>query len=115
MRSDRTRVIRDQRPFPMRIVDPDPILRFLETLLDVVQTDHDERVEGGDPIREAAWDSEEKTAKQGPNTTGKIVRKKRVNDRNARRASESLDGQSRRAKASASRLALSSASPKSER
>ena len=68
----------------MRIVDPDPILRVLETLLDAVQTDHDERVEGGDPIREAAWDSEEKTAKQGPNTTGKIVRKKRVNDRNAR-------------------------------
>jgi hypothetical protein len=35
----------------MRIVDPDPVVRVLETLLDVVQTDQEERVEGGDPIR----------------------------------------------------------------
>lgn len=62
MRSDRMRVIRDQRPFPMRIVDPDPILRVLEPLLDVVQTGEEDRVEGGNPIQ-AGWNSEARKAK----------------------------------------------------
>lgn len=62
-------MIRDQRPFPRRIVDPDPLVRVLETLLDVVQTDEDDRVENGDLIGEAGWDWKERKTKQGPNST----------------------------------------------
>lgn len=64
MRSDRMRVIRDQRPFPTKIVDPDPVVRVLETLLDVVQTGEEDRVEDGDP-RQAGWKSEARKAKVG--------------------------------------------------